>query len=126
MARSTRNRKRTQQKATLGPIAAPIIVIATMVVVIIGLNSRYQALGGEVTQLEQERRELLQALGRAESRWARMLFPHRIEAALTRHRIDMIWPDDRLIVRLSEDEVFGAVFDRSLMRGEVASLSRGR
>lgn len=127
MARTTKkNRKRTQQKTSLGPIAAPIIVIASMVVVIIGLNSRYEALGAEVAQLEMQRRQLLQDLGRAESRWARLMFPHHIEAALKRHGIEMIWPDDRLIVRVSEDQVFGAPFDRSVVHGEVASLTKGR
>ncbi len=127
MARTHKNRKRTQQKgASLGPIAAPIIVIASMVVVIIGLNSCYQALGTEVAQLEQQRRGLLEELGRSESRWARMLFPHRIEAALKRHSIAMIWPDDRIIVRVSEEEVFGPSHTAARVRGEVASLSRGR
>ena len=127
MARSSKNRKRTQQKGTsLGPIAAPIIVIASMVIVIIGLNSRYQALGAEVAQLEQQRRILLEELGRSESRWSRMLFPHRIEAALKRHSIAMIWPDDRIIVRVTEDDVFGPTQREKRVRGEVASLSTER
>ncbi len=127
MARPTKkNRKRTQQKSSLGPIAAPIIVIASMVVVIIGLNSRYQALGAEVAQLEQERRQLLRDLGRSESRWARLMFPHHLEAALKQHGIEMHWPDDRFIVRVSEDQVFGAPFDRSVAHGEVASLTKRR
>ena len=97
-----------------------------MVIVIIGLNSRYQALGGEVAQLESRRRQLLEELGRSESRWSRMLFPHRIEAALGRHGIAMIWPDDRIIVRVSEEDVFGPSPHENRVRGEVASLSGTR
>lgn len=127
MARTAKkNRKRTQQKTSLGPIAAPIIVIASMVVVIIGLNSRYQALGTEVAELEKQRRQSLQDLSRAESRWARLMFPHHLDEALKRHGITMILPDERYIVRVSEDQVFGAPFDRSVVHGEVASLSRRR
>ncbi len=127
MARARKNRKRTQQKGlSLTPIATPIIIVASMIVVVSGLNSRYQALGQEISDLESERKGLLQELRQVESRWARMMFPHRIEAALKRHRIHMIWPEDARIVRLTHDEVFGPGMTAPLRRTEVARLARER
>ena len=89
-----------------------LIILPALFLTCLSLDSRCKALGRELKTLEAEIDDLNRECRNEESVWMRMKSPGEIEKALKRFRLEMGWPDDSQVVRLSMRD-----FDAEEIRG---------
>ena len=88
-----------------GIVPIPIIIIVVLLPAVflgyLSLGSRCEALGKELKALDVEISDLKRKCANEEERWMRMKSPFELEKALRRWHLQMTWPDDQQVVRLT-------------------------
>lgn len=115
-----------------GGFVFPVRVISLGVLAMVGfvlyawLQDRSNGLCVKVKALERRLEEVDKRYVVELSRWERMKSPANIERALERHGIQMVWPGQANIVRLSDPPSLGEALavTASSSGAEVARLSR--
>jgi hypothetical protein len=101
---SRRNRKKTQAGFKFpAPLALTLVVMAGISLVYVCMQSRTEALGREIKQLEAQRDQLREKVVKEQCEWARMQSPANVEKALKEHGLVMTWPGRDQIVRMRAD-----------------------
>ena len=95
------NRKRNDPSQRL-PMILMVGILFAMVTGVgyMGLKAHCEMLGADIRRLESELELNRRRLQAEEFKWAELLTPRRIEEAITRHGLDLTWPNRRQIVRL--------------------------
>ena len=102
-------RKRNKKKKDIhgfivpAPFAGVIIILSSLAVGYLWLDSRCQTLGKELKALDMESQELNKKLKSEEYRWSLMKSPANLEKTLKRHHIVMSWPRSDQIVIVDRD-----------------------
>lgn len=99
-----RNRKKKQAGFIFpAPLALVLAVVAGVSIAYVCMQSRTEALGREIKQLEVKRDQLRDKVVKEQCEWARMQAPASVEKALKEHGLVMTWPSRDQIVRLRTD-----------------------
>ena len=106
-----KKRQRRKNRAVKGRIPFPktlsmvLLGVAVFGVSYVHLCARCDTLGGDIKQLESERRTTRSRAINEQDRWSNTLAPANIERAIRRHQLAMILPDERQIVRVRHGHV---------------------
>lgn len=100
MARRNR-KKRVQARLLPAPFVGFAVLIVTMLLVYLWMDTSCGELGQQIRKLETRCASLDDELRREENRWTAMKSPENIEQALVRHGLNMTLPRGEQIVRLS-------------------------
>jgi len=109
--RTRKNRKNFSREAALPPPFFLLLGGAMLLALsYLWLNGRCEALGRRITQLENQKVELVRKVKLERSHWESAKALDQVEQLLQRHHVVMTWPDERSIVRLrrTTDEAFVA------------------
>lgn len=77
------------------------IGVALLLLLYLRLNGRCEAIGREIQRLESLRADLRRQATAEEYKWANRNSLREIRLALSRFQIEMGWPDERRVIRLS-------------------------
>lgn len=103
------NRRRVKMGAhSLGPpLAVLLLSVPILALLYLWLGDRCEAVGRKIQELDVEYKALQKECLYEESRWIRTKSPQEITAALQRHRLNMVWPSERQIVRIYRADLLG-------------------
>ena len=99
--KTRRNRKNFSHEAALS--ARFFFLLGGAVVIAFGylwLSGRCEALGRRISQLEDQKVELVKKVKLERSRWESAKAFNQVERLLQRHHLVMSWPDERSVVRV--------------------------
>jgi hypothetical protein len=112
MARRTRRNKRKRGNGVKlhAPMIAVLALAATVFISYLWLCGRCQDLGTLIRKMEGEYESSQRRVKAEEFKWSRMKSPRNIRIHLSRHNLNMDWPDEDHIVRIpmSERRAFDA------------------
>jgi hypothetical protein len=101
MARKKNRKKQASQMIFPLPFAALLGAAAVMSLFYLWINGRCDDLGNRIKQLENQKTEIHKRIINEEYKLANMKSPRNMELLLKRHNIQMSWPGDDRVVRLS-------------------------
>jgi len=117
-----RNRRKTAESAAVTlPWLGLLLGAVVMLLLYVWLDSRGQALGARIKDLERQRADIRKQVDYEAWKWNALKSPANIERALERHRIVMVWPSEGRVIRLQEAAPGGGLLSGS----HLARLSPG-
>ena len=100
--RRRNRRKRINGFITTMPYVGVVVLIASIALMYLWLNSRCETLGREIKQLEKAKEEFNKKYLTEEYRWAQMKSPKNIEKQLAKFKINMFWPSQKQVIRIAD------------------------
>lgn len=89
-------------------IVVAVVLLPAVIVGCLSLGSRCEAIGKELKALDSEITELKRKCANEEERWMWMKSPAELDKALRRWHLQMTWPDEQKVVRLTQEDVTDA------------------
>ncbi|MBU0677249.1 MAG: hypothetical protein KJ626_03960 [Verrucomicrobia bacterium] len=104
-----RKRKRNRKKQSAGyvfptPLAGILVLAAVLALSYLWLCGRCEALGTRILELEKTQEDVHHRYLNEEFKWSVTKSRRNLRRALARHQINMVWPDERHIVRLPQPD----------------------
>jgi hypothetical protein len=90
-------------------LANILVLVAVLGLSYMWLHSRCDALGKDIRAKEKELRVAQKALVKEQDRWSNMTSPINLERAIKKHRLNMVMPREKQIVRVR----YGRLSDHS-------------
>lgn len=98
------------------PMIAVLALAATVFISYLWLCGRCQDIGTLIRKMEAEYESSQRRVKAEEFKWSRMKSPRNIHIYLSRHNLEMSWPDEDHIVRIPIDE--RRAFDSDVITAE--------
>jgi len=99
--RKKRNRKLDAKPAAFpSPLAAVLLTVGSLCIFYLWLCGRCDALGKDITRLEEERTQIRRRVMNEELKWTVATSQANLRQLLEKHRLEMILPDEGHIVRV--------------------------
>lgn len=86
-----------------GSLLGALLTLAGIALAYLYVSGRCVALGDKITSLEKQHAALKRDIVNEEYKWSRAMSPENMERLLTKHGLDMIWPSEDSVVRLSRN-----------------------
>jgi hypothetical protein len=95
------NRKKHEARVGFpSPLAALLVVVALLSLVYLWLCGRCEGLGKDLARLERQKEELVARVMNEEYKWTQSKAPANMERLLAHHKLVMILPPERDVVRV--------------------------
>jgi len=106
--RRTKNRKKNVNQGYIFPVplAAFLAVVMAVSLSYLWLCGRNEDLGSAIKRLENKKSDVSRKIANEEYKWSIMTSPKRLSAALAKHNLDMSWPSEENVVKISNIDVY--------------------
>ncbi len=117
------NRRKHSEHGSLPLQIVTLLILGTsFALTYVWLDMKGEALGSRIKNLEKEQVQLQSRLDNEVWKWETTISPSNIEAALKKNNIEMVWPDEKNIVRVRK--IDSSVASLQNLAGEIAQLAQ--